>query len=236
MLIGRKSLSVLKTPIMYPIYLALFVFISNFALIGSQRANFGSGQARLTYLQNASKELEKDNVDLDDESTFLSRFSSLNQLSQVKKVADEDGYYYGETMSYLAFGFIPRFIWPEKPLIQQGAWFAYRIGMARIINGKYSNSIDMTPAGEFYLNFGWIGVIIGCYLLGFFFCSLWKTTDFWNSEENLLGSFFGFYLLFMGLFSFGADLQVVLTLIAIYLSCLAFNKLIGKGKLAVSKV
>src|SRR6478609_3497096 len=88
----------------------------------------------------------------DKEKNILARSSTLNQLSQVVELQVEDGYYNGATMSYIAFAFIPRFIWPEKPLIMQGRWFANEIGMAYNHGSTGSlmdvnNSINMTVAG-----------------------------------------------------------------------------------------
>ncbi|MBX9853840.1 MAG: hypothetical protein K2X86_19005 [Cytophagaceae bacterium] len=225
MLIGKRSFSVLKTPFFYPVYFGLFLFFTYFTLIGEKRGQIGVGFERIERLQEAAEEFE----DEERESTLLSRFSSINQLSQIGRIVEEDDFYYGETLDYLVFGFIPRFLWPEKPIIQKGAWFAYRIGKARILDGKYTNSIDMSSTGELYLNFGWLGVLIGGLFIGYFIGSMWLTSGFWTGEKNVLGSLFGFYLLFLGLFSFGADLQMILTLTAMYLVFWGTNKIIGKG-------
>jgi hypothetical protein len=128
-----------------------------------------------------------------------------------------DGYRDGATLDYLGYAFIPRFLWPEKPLIAKGAWFALEIGQAYTRrDGSISNSVAMTIPGELYLNFGWPGVLVGCLLYGMLLGVFWTRTGFWEDPDNAFGSAFGFFLLWTA-FGLGADLQLLVTTTAVYL-------------------
>ena len=67
----------------------------------------------------------------------------------------------GKSYINLIYTPIPRVIWPEKPTIKIGPYVAQEIL-------KYNNRSGAPPGGigELYLNFGWIGVIFGSFLLG----------------------------------------------------------------------
>ena len=139
----------------------------------------------------------------------------------------DNGYYNGTTIAYLSYAFIPRFIWPEKPWIVQGRWFALEIGQARLVEDRgVSNSINMTIPGELYLNFSWWGVVIGCLIAGFLFAGFWNSCGFWEDFNNITGGLFGFYLFFQGLGDIGPDLQIFVTLIAMYLLLLGISFLL----------
>jgi len=75
----------------------------------------------------------------------------------------------------------------------------------------------MTIPGELYLNFGWIGVIGGCAVFGILIAALWSRALFWEGARNVTGSAFGFYLLWLWIaLSLGPDVQVIVTIIAMY--------------------
>jgi hypothetical protein len=115
-------------------------------------------------------------------------------------------------------------LWPDKPLIQLGAWFALEIGVATTTDyGRANNSINMTVAGELFLDFGWLGVILGSLLFGGFISVLWNSTYFYSSEYNLTGIIFGGYLIMLSIGSY-ADLQIVVTLLSTYLIFFAIKK------------
>lgn len=58
---------------------------------------------------------------------------------------------------------IPRVLWPEKPVIRIGPYVAQEIL-------EFNNRSGAPPSaiGEFYINFGWLGVIFGMAILGIF--------------------------------------------------------------------
>jgi hypothetical protein len=86
---------------------------------------------------------------------------------------ERGGHRWGETMEYLAYAFIPRLFWPDKPGVSRGAWFYAYVGAART-ESEATTSIAQTAAGELYWNFGFVGVVLGLGLLGSLFGLLWR--------------------------------------------------------------
>ncbi|MFQ3576617.1 MAG: hypothetical protein SNJ77_09295 [Cytophagales bacterium] len=218
-------------PKYYIYYLGLALFINYFSFFGESRENLDIGVSRINQIVEGKKSSDKEMESAYDEdkktSNIITRSSVINQLSQVVKLTEIEGFFDGETMTYYTFAFIPRFLWPEKPKIMQGAWFAHKIGMA-IINdyGGYNNSINMTVYGEFYLNFGFVGVVVGCFIFGALIALFWKTSPIFENHNNYLANVFALYLLSNGFFQLGADMQFIVTLIAVYLTILAFSYII----------
>jgi len=154
--------------------------------------------------------------------SVLARASSINQLSNVAYLADKEGLLWGKTLRYWKFILIPRFLWPGKPVNATGSWFAFKIderrGIAPITTFRlpYHWSANMTPYGELFLNFGWVGMVSGATLLGGFYGLLWRLTGFGRGTNPLP---FGrlcltFFLIFGALAGLGADVQFVVNLIA----------------------
>jgi hypothetical protein len=142
-------------------------------------------------------------------------------VSQVVRLVDDSGYRRGETLEYLTWVWIPRFVWPDKPTIAKGQWFASEIGQGFYLpSGAFSNSINMTIPGELYLNYGWLGIVVGCSLIGALFSLLWRSADFWHGGANPWGNALGFFLLYCGAVVV-IDLQIVVSMIAASLVLLA---------------
>lgn len=209
-LVGSKNIKSLFGAKLYVIYIFIGVFLTYFSIFGNVRTQYVEGLQRIELLQKSSG--------IENEGTFFSRLSILNQVSNIFSLVDQNGYYNGKTLEYMGFALIPRVLWPAKPKIVKGRWFALEIGQAIDYGkGNVNNSVNMTVPGELYLNFGWPGAIIGSLLFGLLVRAFWNTTKFWLENNNLFGNLFGFYLLFIGLFSLGADLQIIVTLLALYI-------------------
>lgn len=202
-----------------PVLIALAFFSLSFSKLGKLRTKFSYGwEAKLNYLMSDEEENREDFEEESKKQTILSRATVINQLTQVVRVKNEDGFYYGETLAYLAYVFIPRFIWPDKPRIQQGGWFAERIGLAyRNSYGTLNNSINMTIYGEAYLNFGFYGVFGICIFFGFLVSKLWESSGMLSNYFNLLGVGYSLYLISYATFQMGADIQIFVTFISVYL-------------------
>ena len=64
----------------------------------------------------------------------------------------------GATIWPAFVAFIPRCVWPEKPVMSIGGWYATTVlGWA-----PGGGEAGVTLPGDFYMNFGIVGVIIGC--------------------------------------------------------------------------
>ena len=219
---GKGNVSVLFKKMMYPIYGLLISCVLVFSFIGQIR-NKASGYEKFTsVVEELNKTILEENEPVDfneeeEEESFEARVSNINQTSQVVRVVEEDGYYGGATMAYLTYAFIPRFLWKDKPIIAQGVWFALRIGKAYIHEGGgANNSINMTSAGELYMNFGIIGVAVGMFLIGGICAYMWQISGFTESANNILGGMFGLYLFYLATSTFGIDLQFFVTMISYF--------------------
>ena len=216
--VGARSLKPLRTIWFTPVYAAAAAFFVYFGAFASVRATSGIGVTRISELQEYQSLDEQATVS--PRQTVLSRATTLNQLTQVGRVVREDGFLNGATLEYLGYAFIPRVLWRDKPTIAKGAWFALRIGQANVDrDGRIHNSVNMTIPGELYLNFGWLGVVSGLIVFGLLLSVLWSRTAFWEDASNVLGTAFGFYLMWVWVgFSLGADLQIIVTMIAMYVA------------------
>ena len=220
-LLGSRSLRPLRSWYFAPVYAIAALFVFYFGAFGLARSGSGGVEriVRTIEIDETPPELESQ---ASRRQNVLGRLTNFNQLSQIGRVVEEDGFYDGETLEYLGVAFIPRFLWPEKPLIAKGSWFALRIGQAyTAADGRPNNSVNMTVPGELYLNFGWLGVLLGAPLFGALLAVLWSRTDFWTDSQNTFGSAFGFFLFWFASW-LGADLQLIVTLLAMYL-LLAFG-------------
>jgi hypothetical protein len=218
-LLGARSLRPLRSPLFIPVYLLTIPFLLYFGTLGIVRTGPRAGVDRITAIYEFEEMARgsPDALTARRDQTLLSRITTFNQLSQIVHLVRRDGYRDGETLDYLGYAFIPRFLWPEKPIIAKGAWFAMEIGQAYMRrDGSISNSVAMTIPGELYLNFGWPGVVLGCLAYGMLLGVFWTRTGFWEDPDNAFGSAFGFFLLWTA-FGLGADLQLLITTTAVYL-------------------
>jgi hypothetical protein len=224
---GARSLWVLRAPRFYPLYAFLLLFSIFFATFGATRSGLGYGIQRFARLQQAQAEERESVVIRETHLSAFERTSNIGQLSAVIGLVRNNGYYLGEASAPLLTALIPRFLWPGKPKIALGVWFALEIGAALPTEaGWYNTSINMTIPGQLYLDFSWLGLIIGCWLTGVFLRMLWETTNFVHRPLNFTGSLFAGYLLYTCFLGFGADLQILVTMLAIYLMILALDRLL----------
>ena len=103
---------------------------------------------------------------------FLWRFSyELSAISMVlEKTPAKVPYWNGESYLPLLTKFIPRLIWSDKPTENMGKLFGVRYGVISVFNTRTSINAPIIP--EFYINFGYGGIYLGCLFLGFFFAFL----------------------------------------------------------------
>ncbi len=221
-LVSKNSINAMSSYSKGVIFAGIIIFPVLFTFLGQSRSTV-YGQEKLSQsLDLLSSEYSGDELELGGGEegdavtikgqTIFDRTSVISQLSNIVELTEKKGFYGGQTLNYMAYVFIPRFLWPEKPLIKQGQWFALEIGKARKRKDSdlANNSINMTVPGEFYLNYGWAGVLIGCSIFGLFIGWTWNQT----ACSTLADFTFKFYLIFLGFFSLGADLQIVPSLIA----------------------
>jgi len=83
------------------------------------------------------------------------------------------GFLYGDGLDYLAYAFIPRLFWPDKPGVTRGTWFTVYLGAASTEEDATS-ATALSATGELYWNFGLWGVIPGMLFLGALIGMLWR--------------------------------------------------------------
>jgi hypothetical protein len=98
-------------------------------------------------------------------SNLLERLNHLVMAAHVTNCTpNEIPYWYGETLASGGYVFIPRVIWPDKPLLTFGTQFGHRYGMLDISNS--TTTVNLTWVVELYANFGYLGAIVGMGLIG----------------------------------------------------------------------
>lgn len=206
----------------------LFVagFSVAFKAIGEVRGQM-FGEERLAYILQRPGDGEasapEDDGDTLGLATLAARLSTFNQLTQVIRLVHDDGFYEGETIGYAVYVFIPRAIWPEKPEIAPGQWFARKLGHGMELGGtQFSNAINMTIPGELYLNYGWLAVVLGMAGLGLLYFQFWELSRFFEEDGNPVGLTFTYILFSQAMFN-GSHLGGVINLILWYLSLLALT-------------
>jgi hypothetical protein len=221
--LGARSLRPLMRLNALPILLAAVLFVRFYGLLGEARGWYLQGPDKLQRMWT-HQTTRSNKYWLPPQQTVLARLTSFNQLSQIGRVVERDGYYDGKTFHYLRYALIPRFLWREKPRIAPGAWYAMTIGQAvPTEDGWFNNSVNMTQAGELYLNFGWPAVPVGLVIYGVLLGVFWTRTRFWESgSRNVLGGALALYLFWVVLGAHG-EFTVFVSLLAVYLILLALS-------------
>jgi hypothetical protein len=100
-------------------------------------------------------------------SESLERTSLLPQVSHVLAVTPSQiPFQEGQTYSYMAIALIPRFVWPDKPSVNDANRYyqlAFGLSTARNVDGV---NIGAGCLAEAYINFGWPGVVCIMFAIG----------------------------------------------------------------------
>jgi hypothetical protein len=121
----------------------------------------------------------------------------------------------GTTYQSFLTSFVPRVLWPDKPIASLGNEFGRRY---HILHGSnYSTSVNLPWLPEFYVNFGDWGVVLGMTLVGAAFRFLVQKLA--NPRATLVEYVFGLTLIFQ---LFYAESNLALMWGGLFLSFLAF--------------
>lgn len=107
--------------------------------------------------------------------TLLSRQFEASSIAVIAEEVDLKGFINGETFYDIRYFFIPRLLWPDKPMVGRGSWFTSYLGNSARESDS-TTSIGMEAAGELYWNFGYPGVVVGMFVLGAMFGGIWRMT------------------------------------------------------------
>jgi hypothetical protein len=146
----RVMIAVAVVAFMFKVMQPLVSFARYEAQIrGSDRPSFAE---RLTFLKAYFESSEIEAGSLDSESALL-RLSYVN--AGTFAIARYDNGYPGDSFDIIFIVLVPRLLWPEKPVLNQGIAFA---NLAQ--PGQESNNVSPGFFAEAYWNFGWLGIPI----------------------------------------------------------------------------
>lgn len=99
-------------------------------------------------------------------TAFMNRFALVYCVAAIlRDVPRAVPYQYGSTLVLAPIGmFVPRFIWPDKPMIMIGRQFGETFQLVNPLDE--TTQISPTFPGEFYWNFDLPGVVLGMLLFG----------------------------------------------------------------------
>src|SRR5919108_565430 len=92
----------------------------------------------------------------------VQRLALLQDMALVMNLGDRAEWLRGDERWWMVpfYPFVPRFIWPSKPVLIKGQRFSIATGSTA------SNSMAITIPGDLYLEFGFPGLVIGMFLSG----------------------------------------------------------------------
>jgi len=120
----------------------------------------------------------------------LSRLSLLQQTANVIEMTPSKvPYQHGSLYSYIAVTFIPRFLWSDKPSVNDANhWYQVTYGLSQP-EQLSTVSIAVGTVAESYINFGWFGPVLIMFPLGIFLGSVERI--FLYADSGLLFSSVG---------------------------------------------
>ena len=121
---------------------------------------------------------------LDFDMFLAGHFDSFQMFMRVLK---ENIITYGNQLLGVIFFFMPRSLWPDKP-----------IGSGHFVAGEsdlYFDNISMNFFGEGYLNFGFLGVFLFVIVIAYF--NAYMDVRFWENKNN--NRFVVYYYLLLGM-------------------------------------
>jgi hypothetical protein len=121
-------------------------------------------------------------------NSSLSRMSLLTQTANVLDLTPSVvPFQYGRMYSYMLVTFIPRFVWPDKPSINDANQF-YQVAYGMSTEeGAESVQIGVGVMTEAYISFGWFGVVGIMFLMGIFYDFYQKIFFAKTSGDLMLG-------------------------------------------------
>jgi hypothetical protein len=162
-------------------------------------------------VSNPSLIFRKNNLN---EGYMSLNYDAFINIGVVMEYVQQHGFSYGyQLLSGLLF-FVPRSIWPDKPMSS-----GLVVGNQLIEeHGFWFNNVSNPYLAEGYLNFGWIGIILLAFVLGItvvYFITWLYSNDF---LKKAVGFYFAMHLIFLlrGDFTNGYS-YFIGTLIGIYI-------------------
>jgi hypothetical protein len=134
---------------------------------GGEVTSFGgAGRAGHMALQNATQEgANAGGLWSRGQTRTVQRFDLLTSVASVLTLGPRASFVRGDAHWWMLpiYPFVPRFLWPSKPILQEAGRFtvALRGGF-----GEAGSATAVTYPGDLYLQFGLLGIPVGMFLLG----------------------------------------------------------------------
>ncbi|MCL4768140.1 MAG: hypothetical protein KJZ80_18115 [Hyphomicrobiaceae bacterium] len=169
LMISSRKLSRVLLGLVLATVLGLSLFVNYFIARDEIRKvvwSNASWEARIDVVADAFSNAEL--LNLNDERHLLALHERLNQnlfvgLSAVRLEAGEVDYLNGRSVWEAILAVVPRALWPEKPV------YAGSPGIVREMTGLELSETTSWGVGtimESYINFGWPGLVLGMFFLG----------------------------------------------------------------------
>lgn len=166
----------------------LFFYVALLAPVvhSSRQAQWSTEESQTDRILTTYNKHVYESVDLEDQTdALMSRQFDPTPVAFLYGEVNRTGLRYGDTLDYMAYAFIPRPLWPDKPNVTRGAWFTLYLGQARN-ERSVTTSTGQTAIGELYWNFGVPGVVAGMALIGFMIGALWRIAGLRAHQDGLL--------------------------------------------------
>lgn len=145
---------------------------------------------------------------------FLMRQFDPTPLGYLVKQTRVDGFLGGNEMAYVWPALVPRVLWPDKPWVTKGAWFAKHLGVASS-EATATSAFAISAAGEWWWNFGAPGVAGGMFLIGMAFGVIWRYAGEDPTDRPV--SMVLFVTLIFGIVSMAEAVTTMVTLLGLYI-------------------
>jgi len=162
-LINKK----LKKSLCFAPFLALIVI---YPLFNSARQLPGEGGKGIAVVQRWAAAVGQAQERTLDTSEWLTsgwdstvqRLALLQEMALAMNLGDRAEWLKGDERWWMLplYPFVPRYIWPSKPILLKGQRFSVATGSTE------NNSLAITIPGDLYLEFGFLGLLIGMSILG----------------------------------------------------------------------
>lgn len=116
----------------------------------------------------------------EESNRIFQEFSYLSGDMFVLEHFSSQNYWFGRSYLNILVQWIPRSLYPKKPPMDDGMYlYNMMCGIDVHPNDPtsklyYQTSIPFTLEGALFSNFGWLGIVLGCLLLGLFYQAIYK--------------------------------------------------------------
>jgi hypothetical protein len=93
----------------------------------------------------------------------LARLDLLTSVADVLTLGEQADMVKGDVHWWMLpfYPFVPRFLWPSKPTLQEAGWFTIALN-----GGPGTSATAVTYPGDLYIQFGLLGIPVGMFILG----------------------------------------------------------------------